>query len=194
MHTAGFYDRFSWFYPLVDVFLGPGKRELFREVNNEPPGKLLEIGVGNGRHLSSYKSHDIVGIDTSSRMLASARKQQRDDIRLMLMNGEALSFADAVFDYVVLSHVIAVADNPGVLLAEVHRVLKPGGKLFILNHFTPMNWLKYIDKAGLAVGKVFHFRSVFYIDSIPAIQLFTQVKHVDVGRLDYFKLLIYCKQ
>jgi phosphatidylethanolamine/phosphatidyl-N-methylethanolamine N-methyltransferase len=191
--TDNFYNRFSFFYPLVDLFLKSQKRKLFREINNLPPGQLLEIGVGNGQHLQLCKTHKITGIDTSSRMLEIAGKYKRENIELLQMNGESLLFQDETFDYVVLSHVIAVVDNPERVLEETYRVLKTNGKVFILNHFTPTNWLRYIDNSFRVVSKIFHFRSIFYIDSLYTIKKFTLLKEIRVGRLSYFKLLIYSK-
>lgn len=191
--TNQFYNKFSVFYPLVDMFLKPQKRELFREVNQLPAGYLLDIGVGNGKHLKHYKTHKIIGIDTSSNMLKIAQKQKRRHAELFQMNGERLSFKDQMFDYIILSHVIAVVDNPDQLLAEVHRVLKPGGKIFLLNHFTPNNWLRYIDHAFGSVSKIFHFESVFYIHNLTNIKNFALLKEIDLRPFSYFKLLIYGK-
>lgn len=191
--TDSFYDEFSFFYPLVDIFLKPQKRRLFAEVNQLPPGELLEIGVGNGTHLHHYKLHKITGIDTSPAMLKKAGQKLRGNIRLLQMNGEDLLFPDESFEYIVLSHLIAVVDNPERLLKEVYRVLKPNGKILILNHFTPNNWLAVIDRSFMPVSKIFHFKSVFYIDSVSAIKKFRPLKEICFGRLSYFKLLIYGK-
>jgi len=191
--TDNFYNRFSVFYPLVDLFLKPQKRKLFQEINDLPSGQLLEIGVGNGSHLQSYKAHKITGIDTSSNMLEIAKRQAGEQIELLQMNGEELLFQDQVFDYVVLSHVIAVVDNPEKLLEEAYRVLKPNGRIFILNHFTPKNWLGHMDKSFQIVSKAFHFKSVFYIHSLAALKKFTFLKEVGFGQFSYFKLFIYTK-
>lgn len=189
--TASFYNRFSLFYPLVDVLLRPQKRILFNEINGLAFGQLLEIGVGNGAHLSLYKTHKITGIDTSSRMLEAAEKRGVKNVELLQMNGEALSFPDESFDYVVLSHVIAVVDCPEQLLEEVHRVLKADGKVYILNHFTPENWLKYIDRFFNGFAKILHLKSVFYIDDIRTMRKFRLLREINPG--SYFKLLIYQK-
>ncbi len=191
--TDDFYDCFSIFYPLVDVFLRPQKRILFREINKQAPGNLLEIGVGNGHHLSLYKTHQVIGIDTSRTMLEIAEKKKAGNIELLQMNGESLYFRDETFNYVVLSHVLAVVDKPDKLLTEIHRVLKPNGKVFILNHFTPNNWLRYFDKSIQFLSKAFHFRSVFYIERLTAIKKFNLLKEISFGRLSYFKIIIFCK-
>jgi phosphatidylethanolamine/phosphatidyl-N-methylethanolamine N-methyltransferase len=73
-------------------------------------------------------------------MLNVAKKNSTGGIELFQMNGEQLEFPINSFDYVVLSHVIAVADQPEKLLSQCYNVLKSNGKLLILNHFTPNNW------------------------------------------------------
>lgn len=191
--TDSFYNRFSGLYPLVDVFLRSQKKVLFNEINQLPEGNLLEIGVGNGAHFNLYKKHRVIGIDTSASMLKVARKHCNERIMVLEMNGERLFFEDNKFDYVVLSHVIAVVDHPEQLLNEVLRVLKPQGQMFIINHFTPDNWLGCVDNAFQRVSKLLHFRSVFFIHQIAAIKNFTLIKEVSLGIASYFKLLIYQK-
>ena len=191
--TNIFYNRFSFFYPLIDLFLQRQKKQLFLEVNRLPPGKLLEIGVGNGAHFKYYGPHNITGIDSSEKMLALAKKQAHKNMELLLMNGEQLSFPGQQFDYIVLSHVIAVVEDPEKLLEEANRVIKPGGLLFILNHFTPRNWLGSVDRAFSFIAKHFHFRSAFYMDDLKTLKKFSLLKETGFGRYSYFKLLIYRK-
>jgi phosphatidylethanolamine/phosphatidyl-N-methylethanolamine N-methyltransferase len=191
-NTSSFYNRIAFLYPLIDIFLRPQKRMLFREMNQLPYGQLLEIGVGNGKHLSQYKNHKVTGIDTASKMLDIAKAQQQENTELLLMDGHHLGFPAESFDYVVLSHVIAVVENPNKMLEEIHRILKPGGKIFILNHFTPGNWLKHIDHLFRPASNLFHFRSVFYIDDLPSIKKFALQKEICFS-LSYFKILIYRK-
>jgi phosphatidylethanolamine/phosphatidyl-N-methylethanolamine N-methyltransferase len=188
-----FYDRLAFLYPVIDLFLKPQKRKLFSKVNNCPPGRLLDVGVGNGAHFRYYQTHEIIGIDTSRNMLNEARKRGKNNIQLLHMNGETLLFPDEAFDYVILSHVIAVVDDPEKLLEEVHRILKRNGKLFILNHFTPGNWLKYLDKIFESFSRQFHFKSVFHIASLRELEKFKLVSELNVGPFSYFKILIYEK-
>jgi phosphatidylethanolamine/phosphatidyl-N-methylethanolamine N-methyltransferase len=191
--TDVFYDHISFMYPVINYFLKGQREVLIKEVNDCTPGKLLEIGVGNGSHLPLYTSHDITGIDISEAMLSNAKRFENNTIRLLVMDGENLSFPEATFDYVVISHVIAVVQNEDKLLEQVCRVLKPGGKLFILNHFTPDNGLKYIDRAFHPVSSIFHFKSLFYPHSINGLKRFSLLKQIELGSLSYFKLLILSK-
>lgn len=191
--TGNFYNQISFLYPAINFFIKGQRKILIKEINVNPAGDLLEIGVGQGSHLPEYHSHRITGIDVSEKMLKKARGYADGNVRLELMNGEDLSFPNNSFDYVVLSHVIAVAKDPGVLLEQVHRVLRPGGKMFILNHFTPDNWLRYIDWAFQPLSSIFHFKSLFYHHEIKELQRFSLLKKQDLGIWAYYKLLIYCK-
>ena len=189
-----FYNSFSIFYPLVDIFLKPQKKVLLKEINELPEGRLLEIGIGNGTHLPLYKKHEITGIDTSAEMLEKAGRRENMKAELIKMSGEALLFPNESFDYVVASHVVAVVEDPDKLLQEAYRVLKPNGKILILNHFTPDNWLKHLDKAVASISTWFHFRSFFHISDLSAIRNFRLLKEISFGRLGYFNLLILQKK
>ena len=177
----------------MDLFLKPQKAKLFKEINSLPSGRVLEVGVGHGTHLKLYQRHQVTGIDISLKMLEIANKQKNEHTELLQMNGETLSFNDHYFDYVILSHIISVVDNPEKLLEETHRVLKPNGQVFILNHFTPNNWLKYIDKSFSYLSKYFHFKSDFQINYLNTIKKFLLLKEINYGQFSYFKLLIYKK-
>lgn len=188
-----FYNRVSFLYPVINYFLQAQRKALIEEVNSATPGKLLEIGVGQGAHLPLYASHQITGVDISEAMLSKAKRFQNNNIELLLMDGENLLFSEACFDYVVLSHVIAVTKNPDQLLEQVYKVLKPGGKLFMLNHFTPDNWLRYIDWAFHPLSSFFYFKSTFFLHNIKGLQRFTLLKKTELGTCSYYKLLIYNK-
>jgi phosphatidylethanolamine/phosphatidyl-N-methylethanolamine N-methyltransferase len=127
-------------------------------------------------------------------MLKHAQKHLKKNIQLLHMNGEDLLFPNEDFDYVVLSHVITVVNDPDRLLEEVYRVLKPNGKVFILNHFTPNNWLMYVDKIFENIAKLFFFKSVFNISNVRNIEKFNLLMEINAGLSSYFKILIYEKK
>jgi len=193
-NSEKFYDRLTFLYPIIDLFLRSQKRKLFRKINDSAFGQLLDIGAGNGSHFRYYNTHEIIAIDTSRSMLAQARKHLRSNIQLVHMNGETLLFPNQVFDYVILSHVIAVVEDPEKLLEEVYRVLKPNGKVFILNHFTPDNWLKYLDKTFEIISKLAFFKSMFQISNVRSIEKFKLLMEINAGLSSYFKILIYEKK
>jgi phosphatidylethanolamine/phosphatidyl-N-methylethanolamine N-methyltransferase len=168
---SSFYDRACWLYPLVDCFCGPGRRRLIEHINREPPGRLLEVGVGPGRHLRLYRRHKITAIDCSAKMVASSRRYS-PDTEIRQMDGEALNFPDASHDYVTLCHVLSVTADPVRMLAEAHRVLRPGGRLFVLNHETPSNAWRHIDQMLIPVANWLRFRSWFRLEAISGVERF----------------------
>jgi phosphatidylethanolamine/phosphatidyl-N-methylethanolamine N-methyltransferase len=189
--SANFYNRFYRLYPVVDFFLKGQKQYLVKYINQLPKGNLLEIGVGNGSVLPLYQKHYITGIDTAGNMLKVARTRRTNTtVALLNMNGEALKFPDASFDYIVISHVLSVTAHPENMLRESHRVLKPGGLLLIHNHFTPSNLLQYMDRFFSLLAPIFRFRSVFKISDLESLKSFSHQRQITVGIAQYFKILI----
>lgn len=101
-------------------------------------GQILEVGTGTGVNMRYYPpGATITAIDISDRMLAKARaRAERNNIavKLALMDAQALDFADNTFDAVVATCVFCSVPDPIAGLREVRRVLKPGGKLLLLDH------------------------------------------------------------
>ncbi len=134
--AAGFYDVI--FGPIADF----GRKRVVAEINQLPSGRLLEVGVGTGISLSHYnQGHQITGIDLSPEMLDRARhrvseKKLKNVDALEVMDAEDMSFADSSFDVVVAMYVMSVVPSPEKVIAEMQRVCKPGGKIFIVNHFS----------------------------------------------------------
>ncbi len=191
--TATFYNIFIHFYDFVDFFFKPQKERLITEINRLQSGKLLDIGVGKGSFLTRINKHQLVGVDISEKMLQSVRKIDTLVIKLHLMDGANLNFEKEQFDYLIISHVIAVTNHPSLILKEAKRVLKPNGKLFILNHFTPNNWLQYVDKCFNPIARIFHFRSYFKISDLEIPPNIILEKKISFGWFDYYNLLIYRK-
>jgi ubiquinone/menaquinone biosynthesis C-methylase UbiE len=102
-------------------------------------GRVLEVGVGTGLMLPHYGSAvtEVVGIDPSRAMLEQAEAvahQCAFPVRLESMNVEKLRCAAASFDTVVAAFVFCSVNNPRQGLAECRRVLRPGGRLILLEH------------------------------------------------------------
>jgi phosphatidylethanolamine/phosphatidyl-N-methylethanolamine N-methyltransferase len=193
-NTSQFYNRISFIYPLIDWFLKPQKELLAKEINGLKKGKLLEVGVGNGKHLNLFQKHEITGIDISEKMLKTAQSNQREKVNLLKMNAIEMTFPNSSFDYVILSHIVSVVENPTKLIAESCRVLKPNGKIFILNHFTPTNWLRFIDILFNPFSKLFHFKSEFYAKNLEIRKELELIEEIKIGSFGYYKLLVFEKK
>ncbi|KPK40040.1 MAG: hypothetical protein AMJ69_03920 [Gammaproteobacteria bacterium SG8_47] len=136
------YRRYAHVYDILfGPLLEPGRRALIAGLNLHPGERLLEVGVGTGLSLPLYPtSARVTAIDSSQEMIALARERVEKlglghVEALRQMNGEAMSFADDTFDKVVAMYVLSVVSQPLQLIDEMRRVCKPGGDLYILNHF-----------------------------------------------------------
>jgi ubiquinone/menaquinone biosynthesis C-methylase UbiE len=89
--------------------------------------RVLEVGCGAGNVLERFPESSRTGIDISFFLLAKARARLGRACSLTLMNAESLAFPDAVFDKVVCTEVIEHVLHPRQVLAEIRRVLAPGG-------------------------------------------------------------------
>jgi ubiquinone/menaquinone biosynthesis C-methylase UbiE len=101
-----------------------------------PPagGRMIEIGAGFGRLADEYTGYDsVVLLDLSGAQIQAARERLREDSRYEVVEGDAfnLRFPDASFDAVVCIRVIHHFEDPRPAIAEMARVLKPGGTLVL---------------------------------------------------------------
>lgn len=100
--------------------------------------KILDIGTGWGTSSLLLESLDcdVTAIDISTTSIKGARKNHelfgKGTVELIQMDAEKLNFADATFDYVYSWGVIHHTNCTENALAEIHRVLKPGGKGMIM--------------------------------------------------------------
>lgn len=192
MSLVKFYNFIAPFYPCIDFFLKPHKKYLIQKVNTYPKGKVLEIGAGS-LHLNDYKNHHITVIDVSDKMLKKVEASHHQ-FDTFIMNGENTSFDNNSFDYIVMSHVLSVTKNPNQMILEAYRLLKPNGKLFILNHFTPTNLLYYTDYLFQSISSLLYFKSFFKINTLVALNLFKEDKRIALGNFNYYQLVILKKE
>lgn len=169
------------------------KKHLYQKIQNLPPGKVLEVGVGTGKHLQKYHKHQVTAIDINEGMIFLAQKQNLPHVEFTIMDGTKTNFANECFDYIVLSHILAVVKNPNELVKEAFRVLKPNGKIIILNHFTPKNPLLIVDYLFQPFSKIFNFQSYFPLHKINAISHQSIQYQQKIGRFKYYQILVVVK-
>ena len=118
------------------------ERALQQLLGDRPVGDLLDIGTGTGRILSllAPRASRAVGIDRSHEMLAFARAALAgaEYRHVQLRHGDMyhLALPPRSIDLVVLHQVLHFADDPIAVLREVVRVLRPGGRLLLVD-FAP---------------------------------------------------------
>jgi 2-polyprenyl-3-methyl-5-hydroxy-6-metoxy-1,4-benzoquinol methylase len=137
------YDKLNYLPRLVDFDSYRGKT-------------LLEIGCGAGVDLVRFARAGAVvtGVDLSRTAIDLARQnisQNGLDANLQIMNGEALQFADDSFDVVYAHGVLQYTADTGKMVAEIHRVLRPGGEaiLMVYNRISWLNLMRKITKVPL---------------------------------------------
>ncbi len=97
-------------------------------------GRTLDVGCGTGRNLPLYAADvAVVALDPHWPVLARARRRA-PHVPLVQGSVEALPFSDGVFDTVVSGLAFCSVADPRRGLAEVKRVLRPGGRLRMLEH------------------------------------------------------------
>src|SRR5882724_6049231 len=147
------YRRWSGIYDLVFGGVSSAARNRAVRLVNQLPGRaVLEVGVGTGLALPRYTPDKrIVGIDLSAEMLELARRRVAElGLRkvdgLLEMDAEATEFADGQFDTAVAMFVASVVPAPRRMLAELRRVVRPGGNILLVNHFAaeggPRWWIE----------------------------------------------------
>ncbi len=143
-----FWDRFAGRYDQrierTERMLFPGGRQW---ACAQAAGDVLEVAVGTGRNLPYYHGvRSLTGIDLSPGMLAVARDRAAAlgiEADLRTGNAEALEFGDATFDTVLCTISLCNIPDDRAAISEMYRVLKPGGRLVLLDHVaSDRGWMR----------------------------------------------------
>lgn len=192
-NIAPTYDRLNH---VLSFNLDKGwRRRAVRMVSETAPSKVLDIAAGTG-DLSiaiAFKlpSAEVTGIDLSENMLAIGRekvaaKGLSDRITLLQGDAESLPFTDGTFDAVTIGFGIRNFGDIDKGLSEAARILRKGGKIFILEFSTPRGKLfgrlykLYFHSILPVIGKIFSKDSSAYkylpdsVDNFPEYLLFLQ--------------------
>jgi ubiquinone/menaquinone biosynthesis C-methylase UbiE len=136
----GFWNRIA--ASLYDHILSPFEKSWFGERRScllrRASGAVLEIGGGTGINLPCYSGVEkVVFTDPDQHMLRQAEwklKRARVPVLLGQARAEALPFAENSFDTVVATLVFCTVQSPQESLKEVRRVIRPDGRLLLLEH------------------------------------------------------------
>lgn len=127
---APHYDRVTKLHPQrrrsIEL-LAPGAGE-----------RVLIVGVGTGSDLPHIPPGvEVLATDLTPAMLEQARAHARPGIEYRVMDGMALELPGGSFDAAILHMLLEVIPDPARCLAEVARVLKPGGRIAVFDKFLP---------------------------------------------------------
>jgi SAM-dependent methyltransferase len=131
---------FSAIYdPLLKGTEEAGLRERRRETLAPARGRTIDIGAGTGANLGLFPAglDQVVMAEPDPHMIKRLRQKLAEsgsDVELVEAGAESLPFEDSSFDTAVFTLVLCTVPDPRAALAEVARVLKPGGQLLFIEH------------------------------------------------------------
>jgi ubiquinone/menaquinone biosynthesis C-methylase UbiE len=153
---AAFYDAFFWRSERR------GMRDRRASVLAGAFGRTLEIGAGTGLNVEHYPDavEELVltePVDAMAVRLTRRAEKLGPRDRVLAASAEELPFADDSFDTVVSTMVFCTVEDPERAVAEVRRVLKPGGQLLFIEHVRSdsprlARWQDRLHKPWFAFG------------------------------------------
>jgi len=141
--VAEMFDGVAKRYDLTNQLLSGGNAALWRmatvkAVDPKPGDRVLDVACGTGTSTAALarKGAELVGVDFSTGMIMEARRRH-PAIEFVEGDAEALPFPDDGFDAVTISFGLRNVQDPHLAIAEMFRVLKPGGRVVITEFSTP---------------------------------------------------------
>lgn len=148
--VASMFNNIASKYDFLNHFLSLGidklwRKRLVKEVGKHKPLRILDVATGTGDlaiALSKLKPQSIVGIDISIKMVEvgqeKIKNRKLDDV-IFLQQGdsETINFDSNTFDFTTVAFGVRNFENPSLGLREMHRVLKPGGGVAVLEFAMP---------------------------------------------------------
>ncbi len=161
--VQGMFDRVAARYDLGNAVLSFGsdqhwRRCAVRALDLRPGERVLDVATGTGRLAREVQATGAVpvALDFSWNMLAvgAAAERRSGDRRLDWVNGDGtrLPFADDTFDAATIGFGLRNLPDPRAGLAEFARVVRPGGRVVVLEFSTPTNRLLRTVYADYLVG------------------------------------------
>lgn len=148
-------------YDRVGAILSLGQDPLWRRflVSRLPQGgQVLDVATGTGLVAAELlrRGFRVTGVDQSLEMLALARRRFGDRVELVEASAESLPFANVSFDHLTFTYLLRYVADPGSTLAELARVVRPGGTVASLEFGVPRGlarpfWELYVG-AGLPLA------------------------------------------
>ena len=124
-------------------------------------GSVLDVATGTGLVAERLlaQGHRVTGLDQSPDMLAVARSRFGDRVALVEASATAIPFADASFDHLTFTYLLRYVDDPAATLAELARVVRPGGTVANLEFCVPTGiwrpfWDLYVGVGLPGLGRI----------------------------------------
>jgi demethylmenaquinone methyltransferase/2-methoxy-6-polyprenyl-1,4-benzoquinol methylase len=165
--VAAMFNNISGTYDFLNHFMSLGidiiwRRKAIKELKAIQPRIILDVATGTGdfafESISILKPEKVIGVDISEGMLNVAKKKIQERnlshvFSVQLGDSEGLHFEDNTFDAITVAFGVRNYENLEKGLADMLRVLKPGGKIVILEFSKPQTFL-------IKQGYNFYFKHV----------------------------------
>lgn len=130
---------------IFNIFMKPFEQKALHKrrskLISQVHGNVLEIGAGTGVNFNYYRNEkisELTIVDIKfNNIIKNHSLNKSIDINFVEGNAEKLPFDDNTFDSVVSTLIYCSVDNPDIVLSEVFRVLKPGGRMYFIEHVLP---------------------------------------------------------
>jgi demethylmenaquinone methyltransferase/2-methoxy-6-polyprenyl-1,4-benzoquinol methylase len=180
-HARALFAPLGPTYDRVGAVLSLGQDPLWRRflVGRLPGdgGHVLDVATGTGLVAEQLlrRGFRVTGLDQSPDMLDVARRRLAGRAELVEASAESLPFPDASFDHLAVTYLLRYVDDPGATLAELARVVRPGGTIVSLEFGVPRGparplWDAYVGLAlplaGRLLGQGWHEVGTFLGGSI----------------------------
>jgi demethylmenaquinone methyltransferase/2-methoxy-6-polyprenyl-1,4-benzoquinol methylase len=222
--VAEMFNTIAFRYDFLNRFLSAGidvswRRKAIKEIQALHPNMVLDVATGTADvALMTYKllkPTKIVGIDISEGMLSLGKQKiaklgLQNHIELLTGDSETINFPDNTFDAITVAFGVRNFENLEKGLSEMYRVLKPGGKLVVLEFSKPKQsafkqfYNLYMNVVAPGFGKMIAKNKEAYaylndsVQAFPEREAFTAILQTVAFKETYFKPLslgiccIYC--
>jgi ubiquinone/menaquinone biosynthesis C-methylase UbiE len=143
-----------------------GLREMRRELLSQASGRTIDIGSGTGANLELYPPQvtELAMAEPDPHMARQLRHKLAEssrEVEFVEAGAESLPFEDSSFDTAVFTLVLCTVPDPSAALAEVARILKPGGCMLFLEHVRSQEpglarWQDRLEKPWRFIGDGCH--------------------------------------
>lgn len=201
------YARWAGHYDFTFALFGRKYiKQVVKRLNLEIHGhKVLDVGTGTGLSLPYFAPYvKVTGIDLSADMLARAHRRvmrhKLENISALLeMDAANMNFENSHFYSVLATFVMSVVPNPAAVLSEIARVTRPGGKIYLFNHFRAeadsQRFLAMLERSIAPASRKIGFHSDFCRSHLaPEDNGLELIDEQRFGPLDMFTLLVLKKQ